>query len=170
MFLQSLYLRNFRNYDEAHFDFSPQVNRICGPNAVGKTSLLEAIYFLMAGCSCRNASTFELIKHGADFFHIQACLVKHGVEQWLKIFFSRHKKKILYNETPLPSLSCLLGILKGCVLSPDDADLVKGPPLLRRQFLDMQIAQCDPLYVHYLTRYNQAIQQRNCLLKQKNLS
>jgi DNA replication and repair protein RecF len=168
MYLRSIYLRNFRIYEEAFFEFDASINKICGLNAKGKTTLLEAIYLLISGRSFRNASMAELIRHGAHDFHLQACFVKHGIEQILKITFDGRERRILYNNTVLPSSACLLGVLKGGVLSPDDAALIKGPPALRRQFLDMQIAQSDPLYVHHLTRFHRAMRQRNCLLKARN--
>jgi DNA replication and repair protein RecF len=170
MYLKSLYLRNFRLYEEAYFEFGPQVNKICGPNAKGKTSLLEAIHFLMTGRSFRTSSVAELIRHGTEFFYLHASFVKNGIEQSLKITCEGIERKVIYNSTTLPSISCLLGILKGVVLSPDDAALVKGAPSIRRQFLDLQIAQIEPLYVHYLTRFNRAMRQRNCLLRAKDLS
>ena len=80
----------------------------------------------------------------------------------------RYRAQIIFNSTTLPSSACLLGILRGVVLSPDDAGLIKGAPTIRRHYLDMQIAQGDPLYVHYLTRFNRAMRQRNCLLRAKN--
>lgn len=168
MYLRSIYLRNFRIYEEAYFEFDANINRICGLNAKGKTTLLEAIYLLISGRSFRHASMAELLRHGAKDLHLQACFVKHGIEQILKITFDGRERKILYNNTVLPSSACLLGILRGGVLSPDDAALIKGGPALRRQFLDMQIAQSDPLYVHHLTRYHRAMRQRNCLLKARS--
>jgi DNA replication and repair protein RecF len=168
MYLRSIYLRNFRIYEEALFEFDPHINGICGLNAKGKTSLLEAIYLLITGRSFRNASSSELIRHGTGCFQLQLSFVKHGIEQILKMSCEKGKRKIIYNRTVLPSAACLLGVLKGGVLCPDDALLIKGAPSLRRQFLDIQIAQSDPLYVHYLTRFHKAMQQRNCLLRAKN--
>lgn len=168
MHLRSIYLRNFRIYDEAFFEFDHKVNRICGLNAKGKTTLLEAIYLLISGRSFRNASWAELIRHGAEGFHLQASFLKQGIEQTLKITVDGNERKIYYNTTLVPSSACLLGVLKGGVLSPDDAALIKGAPALRRQYLDMQIAQSDPLYVHHHTRFHRAMRQRNCLLKAKN--
>jgi DNA replication and repair protein RecF len=168
MLLRTLYLKNFRCYEEASFDFCSGINTICGANAQGKTSLLEAIYFLSTGRSFRTSQASDLIRLDASSFNLQATFIKNDVEQSLKIFFDGKERKILYNSTICPSSTSLLGLLQGVVVTPDDVTLVKGSPLIRRHFLDLQMAQSDPLYVHHLTRYNRAMRQRNALLRAKN--
>lgn len=167
MHLKSLLLKNFRLYEEAVFSFSPQMNVICGPNARGKTTILEAIHCLMTGKSFRTAQTSDLIRKGASFFFIEGVFVKNGVEHRIKFSSDGKERRIYFNSTQCQSAINLLGLLQGVVMTPDDASLVKGAPAGRRQFLDLQIAQADPLYVHYATRYNRAMRQRNCLLKAK---
>lgn len=168
MYLTALYLHNFRLYEEARFDFSPKVNMIRGPNARGKTSILEAIYFLMTGRSFRTSQTKDLIRHGADYFYLEATFVKHSIEQKLKVYYNSNERRVTYNSTITPSLSSLLGILQGVVVHPDDTAIVKGSPLARRHLLDIQLAQSDPLYVHHLTRYDRAMRQRNHLLRARS--
>jgi DNA replication and repair protein RecF len=165
MQLRSLYLQKFRNYAEAFFEFDPSFNLICGPNAQGKTSVLEAIHYLMMGRSFRSTHHIELIQHQMPSFYLEATFSKHQVEQKLVILFDGKDRKIMYNSSPISTISSLLGLIQGVILTPDDVQLIKGPPLLRRQFLDIQIAQVDPLYVHHLTRYHRAMRQRNQLLK-----
>ena len=168
MFLKKLYLRNFRLYEEAFFEFDPQVNMICGANAQGKTTVLEAIYYLITGRSFRALRPQELIRQGAEFFYLEAIFEKHGIEQRLRISSNATEKKIFYNQTEYPTAAGLLGLIQGVLMAPDDAMLVKGSPQLRRQFLDLQLAQTDPLYIHHLTRYHRALKQRNTLLRLKN--
>lgn len=168
MHLQALYLHHFRAYKEAYFEFSPRINVIHGLNAVGKTTLLEAIYFLITGRSFRTSQVSDLVHIGAAFFYIEAVFVKHGIEQKLKVWGSGKERKVIYNSTQCPPAT-LLGLLQGVVMIPDDISLIKGAPNGRRHFLDLQLAQIDPLYVHHLTRYNRAMQQRNALLRTKNL-
>lgn len=165
MYLKALYLHNFRSYEEGLFEFSPAVNVIRGPNAQGKTTLVEAIYFLTTGRSFRTSQTADLIRHGASHFYIEAAFVKHGIEQKLRVHYSGNERRITYNATTYPSLSSLLGILQGVVIHPDDTDIIKGAPAARRQLLDLMLAQGDPLYVHHLTRYDRAMRQRNHLLR-----
>lgn len=165
MFLRTLYLRNFRCYEEAEFHFSPGVNLIHGPNAQGKTSILEAVHFLSTGQSFRTSQIKDLIRIGASSFYLEAVFEKHGIEQTLKVTSDAQERRILYNNTVCSSTTSLWGLLQGVTLTPDDIEVVKGGPQLRRQFLDMQIAQADPLYVHHLTRYNRGLRQRNILLR-----
>lgn len=168
MHLKALYLHQFRLYEEALFEFSPKINVIRGPNARGKTSLIEAIYFLATGRSFRTSQTSDLIRHGADRFYLDACFVKHGIEQKLRVYYSANERRVIYNTTPSPFLNRLLGLLQGVVIHPDDAIVVKGGPAGRRHLLDLQLAQRDPLYVHHLTRYDRAMRQRNHLLRAKS--
>ena len=167
MHLRTLYLKNFRLYEEVMFDFCPQVNLICGPNAKGKTTVLEAINVLMTCKSFRTAQLSDMIRNGASNFYIEGVFVKNGLEQRLKISCDGKERRIVFNSTVCASAN-VLGLLQGVVMTPDDAALVKGSPAVRRQFLDIQIAQADPLYVHHATRYARALRQRNCLLKAKN--
>lgn len=168
MLLRTLYLHNFRAYKEGFFEFSSGINTIYGPNAQGKTTILEAIYLLVTGSSFRTSQISDLIRLGENFFYIEALFVKHGIEQKLRLSWDGKERKIVYNNTTLSSTSNLLGLLQGVVITPDDISLIKGGPLTRRLFLDLQLAQGDPLYVHYLTRYNRAMRQRNSLLRSKN--
>lgn len=170
MYLKSLYLYHFRAHTEAFFEFNPRLNFIYGANAQGKTTLLEAIHFLITGRSFRTSQATDLIQLGASSFYIEASFVKHGVEQTLKVSFSSKERKIIHNQTQYPSSASLLGLLQGVVITPDDDSLVKGAPVVRRHFLDLQIAQVNPLYVHYLTRYNRAMRHRNVMLKSKSIS
>lgn len=169
MHIRSLYLHNFRAYGEEHFTFGPHLNFIHGSNAKGKTTLLEAIHFLMMGRSFRTAQMRELIRKGTDFFYLEAHFVKYGVEQRLKVTCRGKERKVVYNDTVCPSYTSLLGLMQGVVVTPDDISLIKGVPGGRRHLLDIQIAQADPLYVHHLTRYLRAMRQRNHLLRAKNL-
>lgn len=167
MHVRSLHLINFRNYGEKTFYFSPRVNGIHGPNGAGKTTVLEALFFLITGRSFRTSKAADMIKHGENYFFVEAHFSKHGLEQRIQVGYSLQKKKVLHNNTSYHTLSSLLGILQGFTITPDDLSLVKGAPQQRRHFLDMQLSQVDPLYVHHLMRYNQAIKQRNLMLRKK---
>lgn len=167
--IKSLYLRDFRNYKEAHIAFSPRVNIIWGDNAQGKTNLLEALYLFITGRSFRTPHLSELIRFGASCFYAEIVFETNGIEQKLKFSFDGEERTITHNTTTLPSLSALLGILNGVILSPEDRALVKGGPALRRQFLDLLLSQAKPLYLHHLARYLRAMKQRNTLLKRRSL-
>lgn len=167
MQILSLYLRNFRNYEEAFFSFSPGVNLIIGENGVGKTNLLEALYLLMTGRSFRSSHLSELIHFGKSDFYLEAQFVKNGISQTLKIYATGKEKRILHNFTPLPSLSTLFGIVQGVLFTPQDHELIRGHPACRREYLDLHISQATPLYLYHLTRYYRAMKQRNFLLKRR---
>lgn len=170
MYLRTIYLHHFRCYREASYTFSPGINVIFGPNARGKTSLLEAIHFLMTGRSFRTSQIEDLVQIGTSGFYLEAIFVKNEIEQTLKVYCEGKHRKVLYNNTVCPSLGSLLGLLQGVVVTPDDVSLVKGAPTQRRHFLDLQIAQIDPLYMHHLLRYNRAMKQRNTLLRAKSFA
>lgn len=169
MQVRSLFVHNFRSYGEAFFEFAPGVNLLWGHNAKGKTSILEAIHLLIYGRSFRSIHMQELIRHGANAFHVELSLMKHGIEQTLRMTFDGKERHVMHNSTPNLTISGLLGILQGVMLAPDDVALIKGAPHLRRHFLDLQLAQIDPLYVHYLTRYMMAMRNRNSLFKRKTV-
>lgn len=168
MYLSALHLQNFRSYAKQSWKFVPGINHIIGGNAKGKTTILEAIHFLICGSSFRAQQHFDMIRRGEPYFFLEAEFVKHGITQKLKVACSPEQKKIVFNNTPLYSLSNLFGHIHGTIFTPDDATLVKGTPAARRQFLDLQLGQVDPLYIHYLTRFHKAMRQRNCLLRARS--
>jgi DNA replication and repair protein RecF len=165
MHLERLLLRNFRNYKEAELEFDGSLNGICGDNGHGKTNLLEAIYLCITGRSFRTANLADLIRHGAESFFLEAHFLKHDVHQRLRIGYDGKERRIFHNETKLQALGMLLGHLRGVLLCPEDRELVSGGPSHRRRFLDLHLAQLDPLYLQHLARYHRALRQRNRLLR-----
>lgn len=170
MRILSLFALNLRGFKEKHLAFTPGINLISGRNGAGKTTILEALYVLMTGRSFRASHLNELKCESGNHFLIEARFEKKTIEQKLLFSLKEKDKQILYNSTPMTQAAGLLGILHGTLLAPHDIELVKGAPALRRQYLDLQIAQVDPLYVHHLMRYYQALKQRNHLLRKKQMS
>lgn len=169
MFLKSLFLRNFRNYSAFKIDFSPGLNVILGNNAAGKTNLLEAICLLCTGRSFRTLNLNDLIKHNESFFYVEAEIQTKDILQTIKIYYDGKNKKITLNSTDYPYFTSLLGVLPGSIYSADDLNIIKGKPILRRKFLNLHLAQKDPLYVHHFGRFYKALKQRNHLLKTNKL-
>lgn len=167
MFIQKLYLRHFRNYAEVEVDFSPEVNLICGNNAQGKTNLLEALYLIGTGRSFRTPHLKELIQSDSPFFFVEAEFLKDGIVQHVRLSFDGEVRKLDYNNTSYTHFTNLLGLLPIVLLAPEDVLLITGAPADRRRFLDIHLAQSDPLYVYHLTRYHKAVKQRNFLLRKK---
>jgi DNA replication and repair protein RecF len=167
MYLKRLYVRHLRNFDEVDVSFSSGINEVVGENAQGKTSLLEAIALCLTGTSFRTQYLKDVIKHGEAGFFVEATFEKSCVTHQVAIFYDGIARKVFLNKNSCQSTSILFGLLAGITSTPEDIDLIKGSPHTRRRFLDLQIAQVDPLYVHHLSRYAKALKQRNALLKQK---
>ncbi|HSX11152.1 MAG TPA: DNA replication/repair protein RecF [Chlamydiales bacterium] len=168
MFLRSLYLRNFRNYVEAEVHFDPRLNVFFGDNAQGKTNLLEAIYLIATGRSFRTQTLAELIRSGESFFHLEAEIVRDSVTQRIKLTYDGQNRHLQLDANSYASFHPLLGILPSVLYTPHDTELISGSPSIRRRFLNLHLAQSDPLYVHHLTRFWRAMKQRNCLLRTRS--
>jgi len=168
VYLKSLYLRNFRNYREAEVHFNPKLNVLYGENAQGKTNMLEAIYLIATGRSFRSQSLSELILVEESFFFLEAEVLRDGVSQTVKISFDGQNRRVQLDANSYPSFHPLLGILPSVLYTPYDIELITGSPTERRRFLNLHLAQSDPLYVHHLTRYWRAMKQRNCLLRSRS--
>ncbi|MCB1110894.1 MAG: DNA replication/repair protein RecF [Chlamydiia bacterium] len=160
-----LILRHFRNYQEVVVPLEAGVNLIQGNNGAGKTSLLEALFLLSTGRSFLTSHLTDLIRKGAEHFYIEAHFIRDNVEQTLGIGYDGKIRKVHYNATPFHHFSHVLGILPSVLYSPKDSTLISGSPQERRRFLNIQLAQTDPLYVHHLMRYHKAMKHRNALLK-----
>lgn len=169
VFLKSLYLRNFRNYKEAEISFSEALNTIFGDNAQGKTNLLEAIYLIATGRSFRTQILADLIRSGESFFFIEAHIFRDHVLHKVQITFDGQNKKVQLDGNAYSTFHPLLGILPSVLYTPYDIELIAGSPTERRRFLNLHLAQSDPVYVHHLTRYWRAMKQRNCLLRSRKL-
>ena len=167
MHLERVFLRNFRSYEKEEILFDSHVNLIQGRNAEGKTNLLEAIYLLSTGRSFRTLKLTDLILEGSAFFYLEADFIKEGISQSLKLSFDGQEKKMQYNATAYQGFLNLLGLLPSVIYAPEDISLIMGAPTQRRRYLDLHLAQIDPLYVYHLTRFFKAMKQRNVLLRKK---
>lgn len=167
MWLKRLVLSNFRNHKSLSVEFCPGVNLIQGKNGLGKTNLLEALHLISTGRSFRTAHLCDMIYHGASAFHISAEFERDGIEQNLTMSFDGSSRKLKINATQYANFSNVLGLLPSVLYAPYDHALIAGAPADRRRFLNIHIAQTDPVYVHHLMRYSKALKQRNALLKTK---
>lgn len=169
MQLKYIYLRNFRNFAEADFIFGPKLNVIHGENGRGKTNLLEAIILLSIGRSFRTPHLNELIREKEAGFYLEAELVRDAISHQIRLSFDGQNKKLQVNGNTHAHFSPLLGLLPSVLYATQNGELITGSPLMRRRFLDLQLAQSDPLYVHHLARFYRSMKQRNCLLRSRNL-
>lgn len=170
MYLSSLHLHSFRNYRSLRVDFSPGLNVIYGDNAQGKTNLLEAVYFLATGKSHRTSRDQELIREGDEALLARAAVVRKTGELNIELLYGQQSRKQLkINGIAERKITRLVGSLAAVFFSPDDLQLLKGPPSGRRRFLDIELSQISQTYLHHLITYNKVLAQRNTLLKQEGV-
>lgn len=165
MDISRLVLRSFRCYDEVEIPLEEGINLIQGMNGAGKTTLLEALYLMSTGRSFLTPHLSDCIQKGQPHFYIETHFCRDGVNQLLSIGYDGNQKRIHYNNTQFQNFSHVLGILPSVLYCPKDSSLLMGAPQERRRFLNIQLAQTDPLYVHHLMRYHKAMKHRNALLK-----
>lgn len=170
MILEKISLINYKNIQTATLELSPKINCFIGQNGVGKTNVLDAIYYLSFCHSANNPIDSQVIRHGAEFFMIEgryatdngsaddALLITCGFKPGTKKHFKKNKKE--YKR-----LSEHIGLIPVVMVSPSDTLLIDGGSEERRRLMDMVISQYDHSYIEALNRYNKALQQRNTILK-----
>ena len=167
MFIESIELKNYRNYGELHMDFDPGTNVLYGDNAQGKTNILEAVYVCATTKSHRGSKDREIIEFGEDESHIKMQLRKDDVPYRIDMHLKKNKTKgVAVNGIPIRRASELFGIVNVVFFSPEDLNLIKNGPADRRRFIDLELCQLNRLYVHSLVQYNRVVVQRNKLLKE----
>ncbi len=173
MVLQRLCLRNFRNYQECDITFHSPVTLIVGRNAMGKTSLLESVYFLCTGESHRSNSATELIRHNMEGFAVTGYFrndKKTDNQIRLEAVKPRQGPFRLKTDGVLQRRrSDWIGQFNVVLFSPESLDLVKGAPTFRRRWIDLLLCQLNRQYLEELQRYRGILQHRNALLKQLSI-
>ena len=166
MHLRSLSLINYKNIVQADIDFSPKINCFIGVNGAGKTNVLDAIYYLSHCKSHSNSIDSQNIFHEGDFFVIQGNYLRNEQDEHIYCGLKRkQKKQFKRNKKEYDRLSEHIGLLPLVMVSPSDNELINGGSDERRRFIDSIISQYDKAYLDVLIRYNNALQQRNALLK-----
>lgn len=170
MIAEKIKLENFRNYENEQVLFSPDVNIIYGNNGMGKTNLIEALYFFSYARSFR-AKSKEFLRHGAEKATIELDFISKNRKQCADIVFTKdNKKKIRVNEINISKNSELLGNFICVLFTPDELSLVKDGPDKRRRFLDTSIVSLRPTYFSALSAYASCLKQKNALLKSGRVS
>ena len=167
MRLLSLTLENFRNYPTLRFQCSGGMHLLVGPNGAGKTNVLEAIALLGLGRSCRGGRMIHLGHWGSSFFRVRGeGESDRGRETSLEVVFESQPSRMAYFLRDCQvSLGKFLGRFPVALFLPDDLHLFRGPPNLRRRFLDRILTQVCPWYLPQLLQYRRVLNQRNGLLK-----
>ena len=185
MILEKLSIINYKNIETATLELSPKINCLIGHNGVGKTNVLDAIYFLSFCHSANNPIDSQIIRHGQDFFMIEGRYrserltvksekfldepsgkVEREDELCVAAAMKRGQKKhFKRNKKEYKRLSEHIGLIPVVLVSPSDTLLIEGGSEERRKLMDMVISQYDRSYIESINRYNKALLQRNTMLK-----
>lgn len=165
MLINNLKIENFRNYESINLKFNKNINVFYGNNAQGKTNIIESIFLCALGKSFRTNKDKELIKFNKDFLIAEVEYSKIDRDGKIKVEIS-DKKNAYINGVRTKKLSDLLGKINVVIFTPDDINILKDGPKMRRRFLDIMIGQLRPNYIYVLNMYNKALEQRNMYLKQ----
>jgi DNA replication and repair protein RecF len=164
--LRSISVFQYKNYSDARFDFSERVIGICGPNGIGKTNLLDAVYNLCFTKSYFNRSDSQNVQHQKNGFRIDGSFSRNGQQlQVVSVLRETGKKEFSADGSTYDRLADHIGLLPAVIIVPDDALLITGGSEERRRFMDTIFSQLDPEYLRSLMFYNRVMQQRNAYLK-----
>ncbi|MBA6155496.1 DNA replication/repair protein RecF [Tenacibaculum sp. S7007] len=166
MYLQKISLVNFKNIETQSFDFQKKINCFVGNNGIGKTNVLDAIYYLSFAKSYFNSIAGQNIRHGQEFFMIEGDYLLNDRNEKIVCSLKRGQKKVLKrNGKAYEKFSEHIGQLPLVIISPADRDLIVEGSDTRRKFIDGVISQQDKKYLQGLISYNKIVSQRNALLK-----
>ncbi len=167
MYLKHLSILNYRNIEEAEFEFSDKINCFIGNNGVGKTNILDSIYYLSFCKSRLNSIDNQNINHSADYFLLKGKYQQSELSKTVSCSFQKSKKKSFkLNSKEYSRLADHIGLLPLIIVSPHDSNIILSGSEERRKFMDITISQFDKEYLQNLINYNKALMQRNKLLKQ----
>lgn len=168
MFLESLKLSNFRNYEHADIKFDKNINIILGDNANGKTNILESIYVLALTKSHRYAGDNELVKYNEKEYGIKGELYKENLKNELKIFYKENKKEYYIDSNIIKKVNDYISTMNIILFCPDDIELIKSGPEIRRKYLNDEISQLYPMYYKINQDFSKILRVRNELLYKIN--
>jgi len=165
MFLKSISVVNFRNYDNLELELSPNVNIIYGDNAQGKTNLLESIYFLAMTKSHRSFIDDNLIREGEKIAKIDGLVSNGDFDTNLRIVLSTASKKMFVDGNNYKKVSDYVSRMNVIIFYPEDLELVKGGPLVRRRYINLELSQLYSNYMDILNDYKKLIKIKGNYLK-----
>ena len=172
MILKRISILNYKNLEQVELNFSAKLNCFFGQNGMGKTNLLDAVYFLSFCKSAGNPIDSQNIRHEQDFFVIQGFYeAADGTPEEIYCGMKRRsKKQFKRNKKEYSRLSDHIGFLPLVMVSPADSELIAGGSDERRRFMDVVISQYDKEYLDALIRYNKALTQRNTIRNEGAIS
>ncbi len=164
--LRKLSIMNFKNYEEASLDFDSKINCFVGNNGIGKTNILDAIYYLSICKSFFSVNDLQNFRHNQEFFVLQGEYEHQEKSENIYCGVKVGQRKVFRrNGKEYDRLSDHLGLIPVVMVSPADSNLILEGSEMRRRFIDIVLSQFDKSYLEYLLRYNRALAQRNQLLK-----
>ena len=167
MYVNSLELSKYRNYDDLNISFDPGITILYGDNAQGKTNILEALYIAGTTKSHRGSKDKDIIKFDEDESHIRLNINKNDVGHKIDVHLRRNKNKyIAIDGGSIKKSGELLGLINMIFFSPEDLSIIKNGPSQRRRFINLELCQLNKIYFYNYVNYNKALEQRNTLLKQ----
>ena len=166
MILKKLSILNYKNIQQLEILFSPKMNCFFGNNGMGKTNLLDAVYYLSFCKSYMNTPDNQLIYNTEDMCVIQGNYdYEDHEEEVFCVIRRKQRKQFRRNKKEYEKLSEHIGLVPVVMVSPEDARLIQGGSEERRRFIDLIISKQDKTYLHALIQYNKALLQRNIMLK-----
>lgn len=167
MYIESIQLKNFRNYESLELNFDQGTNILYGDNAQGKTNVLESIYLCGTTKSHKGSKDREIIRFNEEESHIRMMINKNENSYKIDMHLKKSKAKgVAINGVPIKKARELFGIVNLVFFSPEDLNIIKNGPSERRRFIDLELCQLDKIYLMELTNYNRIVNQRNQLLKE----
>ncbi len=170
MRLTKLSLRHFRNYDTCDLSFDEGIHLFVGPNAQGKTNLLEAIAYLSTTRSHRTQNDRDLIQEGQEAFVIKAIVTKGRKLIEERLSLSAQGKNLFLNRTAIKRVSDFIGEMNAVLFCPDDMALFQASPRVRRRFIDMELSKLSKAYTRTLNEAARLLKERNACLKQEQVN
>lgn len=171
MYIESIVLKGYRNYDSVSLFPKKGITVLYGKNGSGKTNILEAIHLCCLGKSHRTSFDKELIYYQSSFAFVHTKAQLYDGLHDVKIILQKKEKKtkeVFVYGKKVQKIGELMGHINCVLFSPEDLQMIKEGPSLRRKFMDMQLSQIRPTYFYTLQKYNGALQQRNTLLREAN--
>lgn len=163
--IKKISLTQFKNYDFAEFDLSAPVVCITGLNGVGKTNLLDAIYYLCYTKSYFTGYQQQLAKHNTDGFRLEGVFEKDSQLENVSCKWRSGKKEVIVGGTEVEKITDYIGRHTAVMIAPDDIALINESGEERRKWMDSTLAQTDKHYLNCLLQYQHILQLRNAWLK-----
>lgn len=171
MFIKRLQMLNYRNYNVLDISLGPHVNVFMGDNAQGKTNILEGIYYCAFARSHRTSKDRELINWNSDNALLSVTVGRERLDKRIDISILKvGKKAIQINKIKIKKIGELFGNFNVVMFSPEDLKIIKDSPGVRRKFIDMELCQLNPKYYYNLVQYNKVLNERNSILRNRNIN